>query len=442
LLSLCALGSFACSPAAPRSVILIVIDTLRADHLGLYGYQRATSPELDALASRGAVFDHAFATSPWTLPSFGSLFTGRLPAEHRAGWRTGGPDEGRSFLPLRDGVPTLAETLAARGLDTGAIMNNAFLHPDFGVARGFDTYDHIGGNRRKIRRADEVVDRTLEWLRAEGRGDFFLVVHFFDPHLNYDAPAPFRGRWSIDMPEEERNELMDLRPLRQRIRRGGEVDWDFLIGAYDEEIAFVDEQIARLWRGLDESGALAQSLVVLTADHGEELRDHGGFEHGHTLFNELIRVPLVVWGPGVEPGRYAAPVSLIDVYPTVLEGLGLPAQEGLPGRSLMPLLAGGSPPSPRTLIAERTLYGPPRESALAWPYKLIFEPNRRELSLFDLGTDAAEGQDIARLRGDVADDLLAQLEAYRQHADSAAAQDAVELDEKTLENLRSLGYIQ
>ena len=167
------LGSMSCAPAPPRSVVLIVIDTLRADHLSLYGYQRATSPELDALAESGAVFDHAFATSPWTLPSFGSIFTGRLPAEHRAGWRSGGADEGRSFLPMREGVSTLAETLVAHGRDTGAIMNNAFLHPDFGVARGFQTYDHIGGNRRKIRRADEVVDRTLEWLGKEGRGDFF-----------------------------------------------------------------------------------------------------------------------------------------------------------------------------------------------------------------------------------------------------------------------------
>ncbi len=437
-----ALGSLSCAPAPPRSVILIVIDTLRADHLGLYGYQRPTSPELDAIAQQGAVFENAFATSPWTLPSFGSLFTGRLPAEHRAGWRSGGADEGRSFLPMRDGVATLAETLAATGRDTGAIMNNAFLHPDFGVARGFQTYDHIGGNRRKIRRADEVVDSTLEWLRKEDRGDFFLVVHFFDPHLNYDAPEPFRGRWGADIDAEERNELMDLRPLRQRIRQGEEIDWDFLVGAYDEEIAFVDQEIGRLWRALQDSGTLAESLVVLTADHGEEFNDHDGFEHGHTLFDELVRVPLVVWGPGVEPGRRTAPVSLIDIYPTVLGALALPAQDGLPGRSLVPHLKGDSPPLSRTLIAERTLYGQHRESALAWPYKVIFEPQRGEVMLFDLESDAAERQDIAHLRSDIADDLLAQLEAYRQHAESIALEEAVEPDEKTLENLRSLGYIQ
>ena len=214
------------------------------------------------------------------------------------------------------------------------------------------------------------------------------------------------------------------------------------MGAYDEEIAFVDQQIARLWRGLDESGTLANSLVVLTADHGEEFRDHGGFEHGHTLYNELVRIPLVVWGPGVEPGRRSSPVSLIDIYPTVLDALGLPAQEGLPGRSLMAHLAGGAPPAARTLIAERTLYGAHRESALAWPYKVIFEPQKSDVMLFNLETDARERQDIAHLRGDVADDLLAQLEAYREHAESAAAEEAVEPDEKTLENLRSLGYIQ
>ncbi len=441
-----ALGS--CAPAAPRSVVLIVVDTLRADHLGLYGYPRPTSPVLDALARDAAIFERAFATSPWTLPSFGSLFTGRLPAEHRAGWPAGagesGEAEGRQFLPLSAGLPTLAESLGARGLDTAAIMNNAFLHSDFGVARGFATYDHIGGNRRRIRRADEVVDRALDWLGKEGRGDFLLVVHFFDPHLNYDAPEPFRGRFAgAEMTDEERNALMELRPLRQRVRQGEAVDWDFLIGAYDEEIAFVDRELGRLWRGLERSGRLAESLVVLTADHGEEFGDHGGFEHGHSLYGELVRVPLLVWGPGVEPGRRVEPVSLIDVFPTVLDALGLPAPDGLPGRSLKALLAGGAGPADRTLIAERTLYGAHRESAIAWPYKLIHAPRRpRETELFNLEDDPGETESIWRLRRALADGLLAQLEAYRKHASSVAEDEPAELDEETLENLRSLGYIQ
>ncbi len=441
--ALLALGALAaCAPAPPRSVVLIVVDTLRADHLGLYGYGRDTSPRLDALARDAAIFDHAFASSPWTLPSFGSLFTGRLPAEHRAGWPAGAPEggdaDGREFLPLRAGLPTLAETLAVAGLDTAAVMNNAFLHPDFGVARGFATYDHIGGNRKRIRRADEVVDRALDWLGKEGRGDFLLVVHFFDPHLNYDAPAPFRGSFAdSEMSDEERNALMELRPLRQRVRQGEPVDWDFLIGAYDEEIAFVDRELGRLWRGLEESGRLAESLVVLTADHGEEFGDHGGFEHGHSLYGELVRVPLLVWGPGVEPGRRAEPVSLVDVYPTVLDALGLPAPEGLPGRSLI------EAPVERTLIAERTLYGAHRESAIAWPYKLIHAPRRpRETELFNLEADPGETESILRLRRDLAADLLAQLEAYRAHARGIAEDEPARLDEETLENLRSLGYIQ
>ncbi len=437
-------STLACSETAPRSVVLVVVDTLRADHLGLYGYERETSPEIDQLAERGAVFENAFAPSPWTLPSFGSLFSGLLPAEHRAGWPSGGgtPGEGRDFLPLRAGVPTLAEALGGHGLETAAVMNNAFLHADFGVARGFTTYDHVGGNRKRIRRADAVVDRALDWLGRDARGDFFLVIHFFDPHLNYDAPAPYRGRYSSEISDEERHQMMDLRPLRQRIRKGEEVDWDFLVGAYDEEIAFVDEQFRRLWDGLEAAGRMDDTLIVLTADHGEEFDDHGGFEHGHTLYNELIRVPLVVWGPGIEAGRHESPVSLIDLFPTSLDLLGLPSVEGLRGRSLATLLGGDAEPLERTLISERPLYGAHRESALAWPYKIIFDPKRQETRLYNLVDDGAELQDIAHLRSAVTADLRAKLAAHRQHAASLAADDAVAPDKDTLENLRSLGYIQ
>ncbi len=430
----------------PRSVILIVVDTLRADHLGLYGYERDTSPELDALARDAAIFDNAFAPSPWTLPSFGSLFTGLLPAQHLAGWPAPRPaGEGRDFLPLTGDSPTLAELFELHDYDTAAVMNNAFLHPDFGVARGFQTYDHVAGNRKKIRRADEVVDRALEWLGKEDRGDFFLVVHLFDPHLNYDAPEPFRGRFTeTEMDDRERGELMELRPLRQRVRDREEIDWDFLIGAYDEEIAFVDHELGRFWRGLDEGGLLDTTLVILTADHGEEFGDHGGFEHGHSLYNELIRVPLLMWGPQVEIGRRSEPVSLVDVVPTVLDAVGLPELEGLPGRSLTTLLHGNAAREPRTLIAERTLYGAQRESAIAWPYKAILETRSGSTELFNLEDDFGELASIARLRNDLTTELVARIEAHREHAQSLDRSDseAAEPDEETLEKLRSLGYIQ
>ena len=438
-----ALLTAGCADSPPRSVVLMVVDTLRADHLGIYGYERETSPELDRLSRSAAVYDHAYAPSPWTLPSFGSIFTGRLPAEHLAGWPAsalpGAQVEGRSFLPLRPGTPTLAETLEGAGLETAAVMNNAFLHPDFGVARGFRTYDHLGGNRKRIRRADQVVDRALKWLDVEGRGDFFLAVHFFDPHLNYDAPEGFRGRYTREISDGERHAMMDLRRLRQRVRRGEDVDWDFLIGAYDEEIAFVDQEIGRFWRELESRGLLDHSLVIVTADHGEEFGDHGGFEHGHSLFEELVRVPLLMWGPGVRPGRYFHPVSLVDIFPTVLDRLAIEGPAGLPGRPL-----GSSAPEieSRTLIFERTLYGPKREGALAWPYKVIREVKRESNQLFDLSQDPGETQDIARLRRAVAESLLEQLATYRAHVDALATDEAVQPDEKTLENLRSLGYIQ
>ncbi len=184
-LLLCATG---CLPAArPESAVIIVVDTLRADHLGLYGYARPTSPEIDARAASGLVFDHAYSTSPWTLPSFGSLFTGHWPSEHLAGLRVS-VEGANSFTPLVPTFPTLAELLSVRYWATGAVVNNPFLAAGSGIERGFDRYDYADAQRR----ADASVDAALAWLAGRGDQRFFLVLHLFDPHLPYDAPPPFQ----------------------------------------------------------------------------------------------------------------------------------------------------------------------------------------------------------------------------------------------------------
>ncbi len=433
--------SLACARAETPSVVMVVVDTLRADHLGAYGYERDTSPEIDRLARDGVLFEHAYATSPWTLPSFGSLFTGTLPAEHRAGARPSDSSGGKDFLPIRADLTTIAEALADQGMRTGAVINNAFTHPSFGTARGFQTYDHVAGNRKRIRRADQVVDRALEWLDEYGDSEFFLLLHFFDPHLKYNAPEGFRYRWSEPMADDERHELMDLKPLRQKIKAGEEIDWEFLVGAYDEEVAFVDQQVGRLFEALRRRGHLDRSIVLLTADHGEEFRDHGGFEHGHTLYDEVLRIPMIWWGPGFESGRRSEPASLIDVFPTVMEAIGQAAPFGLPGRSLLPSLSGGGHGPPRTLIAERTLYGPELETAISWPFKVIHEPLRRQARLFDLSADPGESLDIAHQQMDQTRRLMKSLQAYRRLAASVEGAEAAELDSETLETLKSLGYV-
>ena len=421
------------------SAVLIVVDTLRADHLGVYGYDRGTTPHLDRWSQKAAIFETAVATSPWTLPTFGTLLTGELPSRHRAGFHE--TDKGQpEFTALAQDIPTLAEMLAASGVSTGAVMNNPFLHPRFGIARGFDTYDYVPGSNLDIRRADAVVDTALQWLDEHAEHPFLLLVHLFDPHLNYDPPPPFRGRFTRD-PDADGYRYVRVAETRRMLRNGEAVDFEFLNAAYDEEIAFVDSEVGRLLDEMERRGLNERTLVLLTADHGEEFVDHGGFEHGHTMYQELLHVPLLAWGPGIVPRRIPEPVSLLDVAATVLEGIGGDPFSGLAGVSLLATLRGEDLSPDRILVSEAPKYGAARRSVIRWPLKLIRGP-RDDLRLFDLQTDASEltnvvserPRDVARL-GQILDEI------ERLNA-ALSGGDAVDLDPETLQQLRSLGYVR
>ena len=431
--------------ASPSSVILIVVDTLRADHLGTYGYERPTSPKLDAWAQDAAVFEYAFSTSPWTLPSFGTLFTGQLPSRHLAGTFDHGadnrPPDRSQFRQLDASLLTLAEVATAAGFATAAVVNNAFLGPRFGVDRGFATYDFSPAGNRKLRRADVVVDRALEWLRHHQEAPFFLVVHMFDPHMNYDPPDATRGFFSSQLPATGLPRITER--IRATLRQGGELDRDYLIALYDEEILFVDSQLGRLFESLDADGLGDDAVVVLTSDHGEELFDHDGFEHGHTVYNELLRVPMVVRGPGIRPARHGMPVSLLDVYPTVVAAFGQAGSGALPGRSLWPVLseAAGSLPR-RPAFAERTLYGVEHQAIIDWPYKLIRRAGVHADQLFDLEADWNERHDVTTTRAAEVTRLRDGLSAVMADAADPDAGEDAELDESTLDTLRALGYIR
>ena len=450
LLVLSTFSLFHCArPERIDTVVLIVVDTLRADHLGLYGHDRPTTPELDQWARKGVVFERAFAPSPWTLPSFGSIFTGRLPSEHRAGSfgrrRGDKTPRRRRFLKLHNTVPTLAEDLAHAGWRTGAFVNNTFLHSRFGLDRGFQSYDYREANNRKLRRADEVVEDALKWLDKvpEKEQRTFLTVHLFDPHLNYDPPPPFKGRFGGPPSETGASDFPDLKALRARIRDNKEIAWPELRMLYDEEIAFVDEQIGRLLAGIAERGLWERALVLFTADHGEEFFDHGGFEHGHSFYNEVLRVPLVLWGPGIEPGRSTRLVSLIDLYPTVLQALRLEAPDDLTGRSFWPATTDSDVETGEPLlISERNLYGRPQRALIRWPYKLVEHLRTGRTELYDLGSDPEELSDLSNSRPALTAELSDLLEQALVTAAELPDDTEAELDETALENLRSLGYIE
>ena len=450
------------------SIILIVIDTLRPDHLGTYGYLRPTSPAIDARAVDAAVFERAFSSSSWTLPAMGSMFTGQLPTRHGAGIVVDGISElpsremlddlikrpNNSYFGLDQSLPTLAQQLNDAGYATAAIVNNSFLSPAFGISTGFDHYD-FSTTRPIERTADVTVDLAIEWLEErDPELPFFLVVHLFDPHLPYAAPPPFQGRFAAEFLEpEETQPIRDTMPLRRLVRgrrpkqraRAGAL----LQAIYDEEIAFTDHELDRFFTALDAAGLWGDSIVALTSDHGEEFFDHRRFEHGHTMFNELLLVPLIVWGPGIRPGRHEAPVSLVDLFPTLLEATGLSAATDVAGVSLWPLLTGGPQPpdaSPipfdRLLIAERTLYGDEKKAAITWPWKVWVNVDNDYSELYQIESDPGETTNVRDDHRDLYYTILTQLQETMVAADTEGRANAVTLDEATLEHLRALGYIR
>jgi arylsulfatase A-like enzyme len=426
-----------------RNVLLLVIDTLRADHLGLYGYERPISPEIDRWAAQGAVFDHAIATSPWTLPSFGSLFTGHLPSRHTAGVVAPTDSGERGFVRMDGSVRALAEILGDAGYATVAIVNNPFLDPSFDLSRGFETYDYVGGNNARVRRANVIVDRAFAWLdgRTES-GPFFMVAHFFDPHMNYDPPPSVRGHFKDGYEGPLEVPISDLEGIRTGKVSLDEKDKSFIVGAYDEEVLFCDTQTGRLLEGLRSRGLLDDTLVVLVADHGEEHWDHGGFEHGHTMFQELLHVPMVAWGPEVQARRIAEPVSIADFFPTVLEALEFPALEGLAGQSLWGALSRGEPIPARAIVAEGNLYGPERKTLIRWPHKVVLNLQNRQRTLFDLEEDPAETQNLAQAELALLNSMLSELQSHLRAASRELVRsNAAELDEATKEKLRALGYL-
>jgi arylsulfatase A-like enzyme len=355
------------------------VDTLRADHTGVYGYPRRTTPELDAFARDAVVFEAAVAHASWTKPSVASILTSRLPGPHRA-------------VQLRDPLDpqnlTLAQRLDERGFATGAAIANSVIYgAESEFDRGFDVFAGLHGEedrRSKLTGADVVVDAGLAFLRSRQGLPTFLFVHTMDPHVPYEPPAPF-DRMFEPFPTEGH-------PARDpRTDYKEPLDRERMIGQYDGDIAFGDREFGRFVRELKAAGLYEDALIVFLADHGEEFLDHGLWLHGRSLFDELIRVPLVVKFPaGRGAGRRVAEqVQGVDVVPTVLEAMGAPLAPDLVGQPLQRALAGES--KPRPALAEISHRGFVAHGVRTDGDKYIrrFSPDDDEL-YFDLARDPKE----------------------------------------------------
>jgi arylsulfatase A-like enzyme len=372
-------------PAAIRpNLVLVVIDTLRADHVGAYGYTRATTPRLDALAARGVRFEGAHAATSWTLPSVVSMLTGTYPAEH-------GVDLVDSAL--NEKRPTIATLLRAAGYETAAFCANAAMLTEVqGVAQGFDRFENVSPAGEDPFKggpgADRVTDAALAWLAVrDGSWPYFLYVHYFDPHGPYHPPSTYAQRFGMAA-----DEPMLQNPGKQTMALLGKVpaepELDVLRTLYDGEIAFTDAEVGRLVDRLASGGD--DPLVVVTADHGEEFGEHGGMQHGRTLFEEVLHVPLLVAGAGVARGVVVTtPVSLVSLAATFLDFARVATTTAFAGASLEPVLRGEPAPLAMLFADLGTPAAQHRLAAIDGSWKLVLDKGF-VASLYDLAADPKE----------------------------------------------------
>jgi arylsulfatase A-like enzyme len=436
---------------APRVVVLVTLDTTRADHLGCYGYPRPTTPFVDSLAQSGVLFENAFSAISLTGASHATLFTGLQPDQHRH-WRNGEsfPERG---TPDGDRFTTLAERFAAHAYATAAFTAVRWLH---GITRGFG-YVNLGevGPGVAQRPADATVLQVIDWLKLRRPGErLFVWIHLFDPHMPRSAPATQVQALRFRSPSEAQRFGTDAVASRG-VPVGafpGPVELAQAYAAYDAEIRFADDELGRLHAFMDRAGWLRDAWWIVTADHGEGLGQHGHMEHGRFVYDEQVRVPLVVSGTGLARGRRVRELAhLADVWPTFVALLGeAPAQpkHALAGVSLLPALRGTASLPTRPIFATRRLTGPTQWEPgdlfavrdLDWKY---IAKSEGQDELYDLRHDPLE------LRNRIDDSLpvrerlehLARTTWARLRAEGGPAGPPQPLDPKTEEELRALGYI-
>ena len=350
--------------ADPPRVVVLFVDTLRQDALSMYGYHRPTTPRLDAWAQAGTVFEQARSVAPWTLPSTRAMFIGTQPER----WSQS---------------ETVQERAARAGWATAFLSGNVYLSSNFEMDRGWDTHRCINWPT-----ADVQVRRARRWLAEHDDRPAMLVLHLMDMHLPYTEPRAFRHAFAGEHVEALGDEQFQRREVLAALSRMGEEGKQYVRDRYDNNLAYVDDQLGRFLADLG-----PQDTVILLADHGEEFWDHGDFEHGHTLYEELLRVPLVVVGPGVPAGRVAEPVSLLDVAPTLATAMGLPT-DGMTGQPLQ----GAADGSTRAAFAARPvgfgrpLYGQRRWGVVDGGLKYTAHDGRERV--FALEADPGEERDL------------------------------------------------
>jgi arylsulfatase A-like enzyme len=469
----------------PRGLVLVCIDTLRADHLGAYGYPRATSPRIDALARDAILFRHAVAPSPWTLPSIATLMTSQYPSIHGAhspsdlrdlDWFYR-PKQYRPFTALHESRVTLAEVLRDAGFATFASVQGSYPTRIFGMAQGFDVYNQ---NRTPGIRFD--IEDALRWLDDEQPDRFFVYLHVGEVHSPYTPiempPGAAQMFQTERMPyfekaiaeERRRFASIDFDPryaggvdgsrasIAALLQRGGKVrksDLEHLAALYDRGIAYVDYWMGELLDGLADRGLTDEIVFVLTADHGEEFIEHGGLEHNYTYYEEMLRVPLIVRVGEASGVMVDDVVGLVDVMPTVLDVLGVAKTAGLgeiQGKSLRALWRGDAVRSERDYLGQASfIHGDLAIRSGRWKFirrAPLKEGGKHRGELYDLVDDPAERNNQCKKMPARCQAFARRLDARNEELLSMARRLALpeaepaDLDESTLGQLRELGYLE
>jgi arylsulfatase A-like enzyme len=445
-------------------LILITIDTLRADRLSCYGYEKIRTPHIDELAVGGARFEEVVAQSPWTLPSLASLFTATYPTVN-------GVVSARNRL---DGArTTLAETLSDAGYHTQAFVSNGWLQTAFGLDQGFAGYYHeshrppyywllnmmavraVRGVFPRLTRVmgyssgAHLTDLACRWLRERDSPGFFLWIHYLEPHDPYAPPPPFNQTWDTGY----RGRWRYRSGMLQRFRTGlwlTAAEKRHLESLYDGEVSFIDHCVGRILQVLKETGLYDRSLVVVTSDHGEEFWEHGNVSHGHSLHRELLRVPLVMRFPEKIPagtlvhGRF----RLLDLSPTILGILGVPPGPEMQGTNMAAAVAAGSIDTTLTAFGEALIYYGEQKALLTDGWKLVYVPESGKSELYSLATDPEELSNVAQAHPEMRDSLTAELLHWMEqsrainHALPAETGSRAVVDGALRQQLQAMGYLQ
>ncbi len=406
-------------PCDDCSLVLIVIDTLRADHLGYHGYARDTSPALDAFSRRSRTYTRCMAQATWTVPSMASLLTSTYPFNHRLQF---GPGDTESWHGLGDELHPLPEVLRDAGFETAALIGNPVLRARLGFDRGFDRYEHLSD--------DAIVREAVRQMaRWDGRRSL-LYLHLLGPHPGLDPPVPFDtlfGPAAGPLPEGG----LSYQHVRQQTGGARAAYERWYRDLYDGDLRYTDKLVGDLLAYLDVSGALDHTIVVVTADHGEHLFDHGLLGHGTSVFEPLTHVPLLIRVPGDAPRRVDTVVEQVDLAPTLLASLGVPVSPAWhwDGDAL-----GGDPAA----FCEQG----PRQAVRRGDDKLIADRSSGQATLYDLAEDPGETLDRGPLEPGVLKEMLGLLARWRDTRQDRVTPRAMTLDEEDLARLRALGYVE